>query len=428
MKRFWLFGLFLAGALVALNAPAFAKDTMDSQDSQDMTDAMDDVNSALGSMSSRVSNIEDQLKLKFYGDVRLRYAFITQNSNLAGVTILDSSRGRYRARLGAMKDFGDFSANFRIATGANNNPNSENNTFDNAMVNPTIDIDTASITYTPAALGGHVKFTAGKMANPLTKTSITWDPDIQPEGALVELSNNDLKFRATYFELVNEAAKTTPDQFMDNLQLEDAFKFDTDTALGVMVGYEYIPNGTSLITTLATGLSNNGTTADGNVLDHGLLHDWHMGEAMLTFKHSLSGLPLKWTLHVTDNLTGSNLPLAAAGQYSSKFTNQYGLWFGVDLGAIKSAGDFAGTLAVASLDPNSQLAYLTDDDPGFTNRQYAFGSLTYGLQDKVQLKISQWLVGHEYYAYLAALGNNSGPGGSGRNLESITYVDCIANF
>jgi hypothetical protein len=420
MKRFWLFALFLAGALVALNAPAFAKDTTDSQDSQDMADAMDDVNSALGSMSSRVSNIEDQLKLKFYGDVRLRYAFIAQNSNLAGVTILDSSRGRYRARFGAMKDFGDFSANFRIATGAVNNPNSENNTFDTGMVNPTIDIDTASITYTPAALGGHVKFTAGKMNNPLTKTSITWDPDIQPEGALVELSDNDLKLRATYFELVNEAAKLPPDQFMNNVQLEDTFKFDTDTAVGLMVGWEYIPNGNLLGGNLTT-LSNNGTTADGNVLVNGRLNDWHMGEAMLTFKHSLAGMPMKWTLHATDDFDGSNLN-------GTKFTDQYAMWFGVDMGAIKAAGDFAGTLAFATLDPNSQLGYLTDDDPGFTNRQYAFGSLTYGLQDKVQLKISQWLVGHEYYAYLGNPANNSGPGGAGRDLESITYVDCIANF
>ena len=452
MKRFWMTAFLMTGLFAVLAAPVAAKSSDENSSDESSSEAIEDVNSAMGNLSSRLADVEKKLGLTFYGDVRARYAFIGQASSVAGVTILDSSRGRYRARLGVSKNFGDFSGNFRVATGATNNPNSENNTFDSAFENPAINIDTATVTYIPSALGGHVKLMAGKMVNPLTKTPISWDADIQPEGALLELSDNDLKLRATYFELANEAAKTVPDQLMNNVQLEDMFKIDADTGVGLMAGYEYIPNATSLLTTISQSLAaptaanlGFGMTNDGNILDAGnVMRNWNVVEGMLTFKHKVGSVPFKWTIHGTDNLNGKNLPnglgkasgaatlfgptTGANGTYSSTFTNQYALWVGVDIGTVANKGDFAGTLAFATLDPNAQLAFLTDDDGGFTNRQYAFGALTYGLEDKVQLKVSQWLIGHEYYAYLGNPANNSSPGGAGRNLEYQVFVDCIANF
>ena len=153
MKRFWLLALLMAGTLtVALSSPAYAAKSDEGTDesSTDQAQAMDDINSAMGSMSAHMNDIDKKLKLTFSGDMRLRYAFINQAASVAGVTIGDSSRGRYRARFGAAMTSGDFTAKFRIATGSTASPWSQNNTFDTGMVDPSILIDTASITWDPS--------------------------------------------------------------------------------------------------------------------------------------------------------------------------------------------------------------------------------------------------------------------------------------
>ncbi|HUO56866.1 MAG TPA: putative porin [bacterium] len=438
MKRFWLLALLAAGTLsVALGTPAFAAKS-DEGAAEDTGTSMDDVNSAMGSMTSHMNDIDKKLHLNFSGDVRVRYAFICQSASQTGVTIGDSSRGRYRARFGVSKKLGDFTGKFRIATGSSAAPFSQNNTFDTAMANPSILIDTASLTWDPAFSNGVLSFTVGKMGNPLTKTSITWDPDIQPEGALMEIKKGDFALRATYFELQNLFASGTTfgnmDIFMDNVQAEIAAKFDTDTSLGLMAGFEYIPNG-ALLTSGATGIGavlgagKNPVTSYGGVVDNGpgVGRNWDIAEGMIYFKHKLGDVPMKWYGHFTDNLNGTNLTALPVGTYSNTFTNQYAWLFGVDIGATKSAGDFAGSLYVASLDPNCNLPYLLDDDPGESNRQYVFGSLSFLAEDGVLLKLSEWAVQHEYYA-IAGVGSANALGGSSQNPELVTYLDCILNL
>lgn len=437
MKRFWLLALLMAGTLtVALSSPAYAAKSDEGTDesSTDQAQAMDDINSAMGSMSAHMNDIDKKLKLTFSGDMRLRYAFINQAASVAGVTIGDSSRGRYRARFGAAMTSGDFTAKFRIATGSTASPWSQNNTFDTGMVDPSILIDTASITWDPSFANHMINVTAGKMANPLTKTSITWDPDIQPEGVALEVKKDALTFRATYFELQNLFASGTTfgnmDLFMDNLQLEYAAKFDNDTTLGVMAGYEYIPNSTLLMSSgVTTALGKNPITGFGGVLDPGgVARDWNNVEGMLYFKHKLGDVPMKWYLHITDNLNGMNLPTSSApsGTYTT-FSNQYAWLFGFDIGALANPGDFMGTIYAASLDSNCTLPYLTDDDPGETNRQYLFGALSALVDNGVTMKLSQWFVNREYYADGNA-GAANALGGSSQNPELVTYVDCIVNL
>lgn len=432
MKRFWMLALLMAGMLaLPLGSAAFAKSS-ESMDNSSDESSMEDVNSALGSMAAHMNDIDKMFGLKFYGDVRLRYAFICQGASQAGQTIADSSRGRYRARLGATIKRGDFTGNFRIATGASNNPNSQNNTFDTAFSDPGINIDTACITWEPSFANGLFSITAGKMPNPLTKTSITWDPDIQPEGVALIVKKNDFTFRATYFELQNLYASGTTfgnvDLFMDNLQAEYNMKFDTDTVLGLMAGYEYLPNAAWLTTSgVNTLLGKNPITGFGGVADpFGAYRDWNNVEGMLSLKNKLGDMPMKWYVHVTDNLNGMNLPIAG-NVYSSKFTNQYAWLAGVDIGAASNPGDFAGTIYMASLDPNATLPFMTDDDPGYTNRQYLFGSLTFQADNGVQLKLSEWAVGHEYYA-IPGIGGANALGGSSSNPELVSYLDCIVNL
>jgi hypothetical protein len=432
MKRFWMLALLMAGMLaLPLGSAAFAKSS-ESMDNSSDDSSMEDVNSALGTMSAHMNDIDKTLGLKFFGDVRLRYAFICQGASQAGSTIADSSRGRYRARFGATKKLGDFTANFRIATGSTAGIFSQNNTFDTAMSNPGILIDTANIRWEPSFANGLFSITAGKMSNPLTRTAITFDPDIQPEGVALEVKKNDLTFRATYFELQNLYASGTTfgnvDLFMDNLQLEYNYKFDTDTVLGLLAGYEYIPNAAWLVVSgVNTTLGKNPITAFGGLADpFGAYRDWNNVEGMISFKHKLGDVPMKWYVHVTDNLNGVNLP-QAGNVYSPTFTNQYAWLAGVDIGATHGPGDFAGTIYIASLDPNATLPVLTDDDPGETNRQYIFGSLTLQVDNGVQMKLSEWAVNHEYYA-VPGIGGPTALGGSSSNPELVSYLDCILSM
>ncbi len=68
MKRIWLLTLLLAGSLVALNCPAFAKDdAMATDDSSSVL--MEDVNSAIGGLTNRIANVEKQqgLQIEVHG-------------------------------------------------------------------------------------------------------------------------------------------------------------------------------------------------------------------------------------------------------------------------------------------------------------------------------------------------------------------------
>jgi hypothetical protein len=100
----------------------------------------------------------------------------------------------------------------------------------------------------------------------------------------------------------------------------------------------------------------------------------------------------------------------------------------VDVGALKMPGDVMGTVYFATLDPNCTLPFLVDDDPGNTNRQYLFGSVSFMPEDGTTLKLSQWAVGREYYALKGGSGSSSALGGSSQAPELVTYVDCIVNL
>jgi Putative porin len=426
MKRFWMLALLMAGSLAVLTAPALAKASSDDNSADTSSDtSLDDVNSALGSMAVKLNEMSDKMKdeLSFYGDMRARYVFIAQGDSNPG-TVADQSFARYRARLGAMIHRGDFDAKFRIATGSTNQPWSQNNTWDLGMVDPTMNIDTAEIDWTPSFADKMLTVSVGKMGNPLTKTVITWDPDIQPEGVYVGFKKNDFSLKATYFELGNEITSLIPSQgkvdlFMDNLQAEYDAKLDGDSGLDLMVGYEYIPNSTLISTALASQLS--GGAMQMNVQDTGgVYRDWNNVEAMLAFKTKAGDVPLKFYVHATDNLNGKNLPDPNSSTgYSSKFTNQYAWLAGVDIGKA-GEGSFGGQIFYAQTDPNAQLGYLVDDDSGRTNTSYLAGTLATDLAKGVQLKLSSWVMGKEYYGILAP-GTNQAP-------QFRNYLDCIVNL
>ena len=465
MKRFWLLALLMAGMLtVALSSPASAAkmDQGNDESATDQSEAIDDINSALGSMAVKLNDMDSKMGgLKFYGDIRGRYALWTQSQGdkkaPAPDTISDKAVGRYRARLGVKDSFGDISGAMRISTGSLN-PNSENQTYDNGFGNPGIIIDTAFLTYNPGWLDKMVKVTAGKMGNPLMNTPMTWDPDIDPEGAALEFAKNDFHFVASYFDLVNTAGTAqsvsngvtntaaASDEFMANLQLDYLLKLDDDSSVKAMVGYEYIPNVTALAGgTIPAGFlgpnsaigTPNTPVGSGNIWDfHKTIPDFHVGEAMLQVKNKFGDVPMQWTAHVIDNLGMFNVPVgenlttgpANPALGYTNLSNQLGLYLEAK-GGSTNPGHWLGCVALSYVEPNAQLANLASDDANFTNTEYLFEQVGYGMEKNVSLLLSVWEMQRIYYAYYGALNNKLiTSGGTSQDPEFQVYADCVMSF
>ena len=142
-----------------------------------------------GSSDERIRNLERRIKglgpLSFSGDVRLRaepfFGGPPDNS-------LDRIRGRIRARFNATADLGEqFRSGISLATGDINDPVSTNQTITGFYTRKTIALDQAFVEFTPKQFKP-LTLTAGKFRYPWYNTELTWDKDLNPEGAAQTLA------------------------------------------------------------------------------------------------------------------------------------------------------------------------------------------------------------------------------------------------
>ncbi|MCA1594634.1 MAG: putative porin, partial [Acidobacteria bacterium] len=153
--------------------------------------------------NERLSRVEEQAKkttealgkqlgsIAFSGDIRLRYeSFYGQQNNLAnsdnpavlGNPLTTRQRQRLRLRFGARGVVGkEFEWGLRLATGAYPDVISTNQTLTDFFSRKPFALDQAYLTYKPAALPGF-QVQAGKFDVPWTRTELTFDNDINPEG------------------------------------------------------------------------------------------------------------------------------------------------------------------------------------------------------------------------------------------------------
>jgi hypothetical protein len=115
-------------------------------------------------------------RFRFSGDVRIR----GESYNQTGVP--DRNRARIRVRVGVDGKLSeDFIGGFALATGSLGDPTSTNETLTNAFDRKTIALDRGFITYNPVA-HSWLSLTGGKFAYTWQRTSVTFDPDLNPEG------------------------------------------------------------------------------------------------------------------------------------------------------------------------------------------------------------------------------------------------------
>ena len=138
----------------------------------------------------RVSALEDTLgRFRWTGDVRVRGESYFQK--YSGCTLCnDRNRAQVRIRFGFEGKLNeDFIAGVALATGTLGDPITTNETLTNNFDRKTIALDRGFITYNPVA-HRWLALTAGKFAYTWQRTSVTFDPDINPEGFVAKFSKD----------------------------------------------------------------------------------------------------------------------------------------------------------------------------------------------------------------------------------------------
>jgi hypothetical protein len=154
--------------------------------SSDLTDVKNTLsNSVVASQDEqkRVSALETfASRFRFNGDVRVRGESYMQD------TTQDRNRARIRVRFGFDGKLNeDFVAGVQIATGTLGDPTTTNETLTGFFDRKTIGLDKGFITYNPVA-HRWLSATGGKFAYQWQRTSVTGDPDLNPEGFDIKAS------------------------------------------------------------------------------------------------------------------------------------------------------------------------------------------------------------------------------------------------
>lgn len=142
-----------------------------------------------GSSDERVRNLERKIQglgpISFSGDIRFR-----EEPFFGGPAdgSLDRARARLRARFNAIADLGDqFRAGITLASGDVNDPISTNQDLTGFYTRKAFALDQAFIEYRPNWLK-QASFVGGKFRYPWYNTELTWDKDLNPEGAAQTLA------------------------------------------------------------------------------------------------------------------------------------------------------------------------------------------------------------------------------------------------
>jgi hypothetical protein len=135
----------------------------------------------------RVSALEGLVgRFRFNGDIRIRGESFLQDAP----GFIDRNRARVRMRFGFDGKLNeDFIGSFALATGSLGDPTTTNETFTNFFDRKTIGLDRAYITYNPVA-HSWLSLTGGKFPYVWQRTSVTGDPDLNPEGFDEKVSFN----------------------------------------------------------------------------------------------------------------------------------------------------------------------------------------------------------------------------------------------
>jgi hypothetical protein len=204
--------------------------------------------------------------LKLSGDIRARYEPFFGGGAASAAAPPSRHRERYRLRINGNTKLGeDFNAGFAFASGDTGDPISTNSTETGFFTRKPISVDRAFITYHPHAFKA-LSITGGKFAYTWQKTELTWDVDLNPEGASEQLMW-DWKdkilthFGVVAFQLPMWEVSGGPDSGVFGGQIQTGFKAGSRVKLGANLAFYNYRNADRIAQNLngGAGFSTNGT-------------------------------------------------------------------------------------------------------------------------------------------------------------------------
>ena len=330
--------------------------------------------------SKKISALQDFVgRFRLSGDIRLRGEDIFQDCP-ACVT---RNRARLRVRFGVDGRLNEnFMGGFALATGSLGDPTSANETFSSFFDRKTIALDRGFVTFNPVA-ARWLSLTGGKFAYTWARTSLTLDPDINPEGFDQKFSW-DLKtpflknFTVQGMQLLyNEVAKgddsfalggnvsavfqlgpltTTPSftlidwGFPDAILNASAFANQATTSgnppIQVPGEGPGCATGSGLPSVPPCAIASNGMTNATFVDAKGQRHflsGFEYADFILNsqLKTGLSRLPLNLLLEYENNLKAASHPLDSKGNVITSIGSQNQAYLGeISIGQVKNRNDF----------------------------------------------------------------------------------------
>jgi hypothetical protein len=226
-----------------------------------------------GSSDERIRNLERQIKgigpISFSGDIRLRAEpFFGGPADQSQ----DRLRGRFRSRFNATADLGEqFRAGFTLASGDINDPTSTNQTLTGFYTRKAVALDQAFVEFTPKQFKA-LTITGGKFRYPWYNTELTWDKDLNPEGAGETLAFNldtpvlkrigFVGFELPFAEVAGLAStnKSITQEVTYGGQLQTMWKLAPRVTLSAYAGYYDFLGADSIALALARASSKNPQT------------------------------------------------------------------------------------------------------------------------------------------------------------------------
>src|SRR5439155_11310381 len=185
--------------------------------------------------------------------------------NCTTVVCQDRNRGRIRVRLGLEGQLNeDFIGAVALATGSVGDPRTTNETLTNIFDRKTIALDKGYITYNPVA-HKWLSVTGGKFPYLWQRTSVTGDPDLNPEGFDQKISFNHKGFVQNFtvqaLELLYNESSTGQDSYVLGAQAQAKVKAGPWTATASVLNEHWNhPDALVQATAFAVGATTPGST------------------------------------------------------------------------------------------------------------------------------------------------------------------------
>ncbi|MEI6076253.1 MAG: putative porin [Verrucomicrobiota bacterium] len=307
---------------------------------------------------------------KISGSVRGRYEQFSGDNQ----AMIDRTRLRYRLLFGVSVNMLDnMEAGFRLgsgdAKGSGGNPLSQSSTFTGNWSDKNIYVDAAYGKWTPINSGGWLlSTTVGKMENPFNFTYMVFDPDLTPEGAVLQggyTFNDKQNIACTGGAFVlQEVSASTHDPFLWGGQIQWNSKWTEKWSSSLGLGAFAIVSPEQLTAANALSINQGNTRYQYNQAVPG-------GSTTVTalrygYTPIIADASVTYTLETFPLYTGT-FPIKLSGEAMhnpSAPKDNNGYWVGVTFGKSGTKKTWDISYRYEYLGADAWYDQLTDDDNG----------------------------------------------------------------